>query len=83
MEKGMMYTDSFWKAMLKDEEPEISIGGTDIYSIQMSGQPVKFGLFRKYVPVIDEVEDAWGTHKGIQSSLQDAVEVALLHEYGS
>ena len=72
-----------WKVMLEDENPEVSIGSIDIYSIQMSGQPVKFGLFRNYVPVIEEVEDMFGTHKGIQPSLQDAVDVALLHEFGN
>lgn len=70
--------EKIWKVMLEDENPEISIGSIDIYTINN-----RFGLFRNYVPVIEEVEDAWGTHKGIQSSLQDAVDVALLHEFGS
>ena len=70
--------EKIWKVMLEDENPEISIGSIDIYTINN-----RFGLFRNYVPVIEEVEDAWGTHKGIQSSLQNAVDVALLHEFGS
>lgn len=81
MAKGLMYTEGFWKTMLKDEKPEISIGSIDIFSIKMSGQGEKFGLFRNFAPITEEVEDAWGTHKGVQSTLQDAVDVALLHEF--
>tara|TARA_R110002020_G_scaffold77761_3_gene196201 strand:- start:1562 stop:1930 length:369 start_codon:yes stop_codon:yes gene_type:complete len=77
----VLNADSFWKVMLEDEKPEISIRGIDIYSIQMSGQKERFGLFRNYVPVTEEVEDAWGTHGGVQPTLQDAVDVALLHEF--
>tara|TARA_B100000686_G_C16725305_1_gene937419 strand:- start:1288 stop:1536 length:249 start_codon:yes stop_codon:yes gene_type:complete len=78
MNNKYVLPEEFWKGMLEDENPEVSIGSIDIYTINN-----KFGLFRNYVPVIEEVEDAWGTHKGIQSSLQDAVDVALLHEFGS
>ena len=81
MNNRLIDTVVFWKTMLEDEKPEISIGSIDIFSIKMSGQGEKFGLFRNFAPITEEVEDAWGTHKGVQSTLQDAVDVALLHEF--
>ena len=77
MDNKNVSADKFWEVMLEDTQPEISIGSIDIYTIND-----RFGLFRKYKPVTEAVEDAWGIHKGIEATLQDAVDVALLHEFG-
>tara|TARA_R110000824_G_scaffold135553_1_gene298861 strand:- start:15403 stop:15666 length:264 start_codon:yes stop_codon:yes gene_type:complete len=65
---------SFWRTMLDVADIEVTIGHIDIYKINN-----KYVLFEAKVPVTDTVEDAFGEHSGVQGTLQDAVEVALLH----
>jgi hypothetical protein len=66
----------FWETMLKDEEPELSIGNIDIYEINKM-----FILFYGYEPIKEEWKSAYGIIKNNNKSLQDAVDMALALEF--
>tara|TARA_R110002020_G_scaffold137422_3_gene306402 strand:- start:114 stop:353 length:240 start_codon:yes stop_codon:yes gene_type:complete len=69
-------TEKFWEIMLKDIKPELTIGTIDIYKINKN-----YVLFYGTNPIIETVEDAYGVHGATQPTLQDAVDVAILHEF--
>ena len=69
-------TDKFWEIMLKDIKPELTLGTIDIYKINKN-----YVLFYGTKPITKTVEDAYGVHRGAQPTLQDAVDVAILHEF--
>ena len=69
-------TEKFWEIMLKDIKPELTIGTIDIYKINNN-----YVLFYGTNPIIETVEDAYGVHGATQPTLQDAVDVAILHEF--
>tara|TARA_R100000808_G_scaffold42_2_gene244 strand:+ start:2510 stop:2971 length:462 start_codon:yes stop_codon:yes gene_type:complete len=73
-------TDKFWEVLIGDSEPELVIGNTSIYKINKN-----YVLFNMrdngYKPITETVEDEFGIHGGTQPTLQDAVDVALLHEF--
>ena len=69
-------TEKFWEIMLKDINPELTIGTIDIYKINKN-----YVLFYGTNPIIETVEDAYGIHGATQPTLQDAVDVAILHEF--
>jgi hypothetical protein len=78
VEEKMDKAIKFWKAMLENETPEISIGSIDIYEINDL-----YILFNGYSPIQEEVESAYGVVKNTNKTLQDAVDMALAIEFGS
>ena len=68
--------EKFWEIMLNNENPELTIGNIDIYKINKN-----YVLFYGTNPIIETVEDAYGVHGATQPPLQDAVDVAILHEF--
>jgi hypothetical protein len=72
--------EKFWDTMLEDGDKELTIGMIDIYKINMFGAE-KYCLFIDKMPVTKKVESIYGVHGGSQPTLQDAVDVALIHEY--
>ena len=75
-DKTMDETDKFWEILISDCDPELTIGNTSIYKINKN-----YVLFNGYKPITETVEDEFGIHGGTQPTLQDAVDVALLHEF--
>lgn len=68
--------EKFWEIMLKDIKPKLTIGTIDIYKINKN-----YVLFYGTKPITETVEDAYGVHGATQPTLQDAVDVAILHEF--
>lgn len=68
--------EKFWETMLEDITPKLTIGNIDIYKINKN-----YVLFYGTKPITETVEDAYGVHRGAQPTLQDAVDVAILHEF--
>ena len=69
-------TDKFWEVLIGDCEPELTIGNPSIYKINKN-----YVLFNGYKPITETVEDEFGVHGATQPTLQDAVDVALIHEF--
>ena len=69
-------TDKFWEVLIGDCAPELTIGNTSIYKINKN-----YVLFNGYKPITETVEDEFGVHGATQPTLQDAVDVALIHEF--
>ena len=75
----------FWIEMLKDEAPELTIGGIYIFKIGCAGRTY-YSLFTRqhnghFHYITETIDSAYGELENNSTNLQDAVDLALAHEF--
>ena len=65
-------TDKFWEVLLGDSEPELTIGSIEIHIVNG-----RYWLFKDKHPLTSVI----GVLGRKNTTLQDAVDVALVHEF--